>query len=53
MNKNPEPIFELKIDQQTEDKLRENFRRRVRRAKIKIKILNFVNRILNIFFAVG
>jgi CRISPR/Cas system-associated protein endoribonuclease Cas2 len=46
MDKNHEPIFELKIDQQTEDKLRKSFRKRVRKAKFKLKILSIVKKIL-------
>jgi hemerythrin superfamily protein len=48
MDKNPEPVFELKIDKQTEDKLRKRFRKRVRKAKIKLKILNFIKKTLDI-----
>jgi hypothetical protein len=48
MDKNSELVVELKIDQQTEDKLRKNFRRRVRKAKIKLKILNLVKKMLDI-----
>jgi CRISPR/Cas system-associated endoribonuclease Cas2 len=54
MDKNSKSVFELKIDQSTENKLSNNLRRRVRKAKIKLKIFNFIKRMLdNIFIKLG
>jgi hypothetical protein len=46
MNETSEPIGELKIDKDTKKKLDKNFRRRVKKAKIKMKILHFVKSIM-------
>jgi hypothetical protein len=40
--------FELKIDQLAEDRLRKNFRKKMKKLKLRIKILNFVKKVLDI-----
>jgi hypothetical protein len=47
MNEGPESVSELKINKRAENKLIKKFKRRVKKAKLKIKILNFVNKVLD------